>query len=403
MGFIRGTLNFIDIIAVTYLIYFVINGIYIFKERRRLKNINSNHKLAVVVPARNEEKVIGNLLRSLKKQDYPKELYDIYVVANNCTDKTKDIVLQNEVNLLECETTVNTKGEALKIAFEKLKELDYEAYVIFDADNIVHPKFLERMSNTLSNGYELAQGFRDSKNISDTWISGCYSIYYLINNVFLNIARMNINKSCFINGTGFMISKKFIETKGYVANTMTEDIELTVRCAILNEKIAFVEDAITYDEQPTVFNESWKQRRRWSIGTIQCFKLYFKKLIGRYNFESVDSMVFLFSPFIQCLGAISYLSHFIIGFAQEGYLNFIGKIFSLLIWYLVSIVLAISAVKLGKKQIRPYLKGILTLPVFIISWIPINVVAMFKKKTKWEKIEHTKNVTIDKILEIDYK
>lgn len=405
MELIKEILKIVDIITAAYLVYYLITGLCVLKSKSKIKEESKKHKFAILVPARNEEKVIGNLLKSLNKQEYPKDKYDVFVIINNCTDKTKEIALENDVNVIECTIPIKSKGKALKFAFNKLNDSDYEAYIIFDADNIVHPKFIDKMNNIFSKGYELAQGFRDSKNISDTWISSCYSIHYLIHNVFLNKARMNIDKSSFINGTGFMISKNFINRKGYKAHTLTEDIELTVRSAIDNEEIAFVEEAITYDEQPTTFAESWKQRKRWSIGTIQCFKIYSRKLIKKIfrknNFAGIDAFIFLISPYIQFLGAIAYILHFLIGITQLEYVNYIGKIVFVAIWYITSIVVSISAIKARKKRVLPYIKGILTLPIFVLSWIPINILAIFtqRKYKEWEKIEHKKDVTIDKILE----
>ena len=409
MELIKEILKIVDIITAAYLIYYIITGLCVLKSKEKIKEETKKHKFAVIIPARNEEKVIGNLFKSLQKQDYPKDKYDIFVVINNCTDKTKEITIENGINIIECTKAINSKGEALRVAFNKLNKSDYEAYIIFDADNIVHPKFISKMNDTLGAGYEIAQGFRDSKNVSDTWISSCYSVHYLIHNIFLNKARMNLDKSSFINGTGFMISKKFLDRKGYKAHTLTEDIELTARCAIDNEQVAFVEDAITYDEQVTTFKESWKQRKRWSIGTVQCFRIYSKRLIKKIfrknNFASIDTFIYLISPYIQFLGAISYIMHFIIAMLQFQNMNYTSKILFLGIWYLTSIIISIAAIKIKRKKILPYIKGILTLPIFVLSWIPINIVAIFnqKKKNNWEKIEHTKDVTIDKVLEITYK
>ncbi len=407
MLLIKEIFKIIDILTVAYLIYYVITGFFILKTKRKINETSEKHKFAIIIPARNEEKVIGNLLQSLNKQNYPKELYDIYVVINNCTDNTKKIALENKANIIECKMPIASKGAALRTAFAKLNSLEHEAYIIFDADNITHPDFLKNMNNALAEGYKLAQGFRDSKNPSDTWISGSYSLHYLIHNVFLNKSRMNIEKSSFINGTGFMITKEALIKNGYKAHTLTEDIEMTVRCAISDEKIAFVEDAITYDEQPTTFTESWKQRKRWSIGTVQCCKIYFTKLlhygIKNASFSCLDGLIFLISPLIQSLGLTSYIVHAIIAIVNGININIASKIITLICWYLVSLCISISAIKFSKKSIKPYLKGIFALPLFVLSWMPINFIAFFIRKNRWEKIEHTKDITIDKMLEVDYK
>jgi len=403
MELIKEVLIIIDIFTAISFVYFIITGLCVLMDKKEIKDGTKKHKFAIIIPARNEAKVIGNLLKSLNKQEYPKELYDVYVVINNCKDNTKTIAQENKAKIIECLKPISSKGTALRTAFAKLSSVDYDAYLIFDADNIAHPQFIKKMNDALCSGYDLAQGFRDSKNPSDTWISCSYSIHYLIHNVFLNKSRMNLDKSCFINGTGIMISKKHIDKKGYKAHTLTEDIELTVRSALENEKVAFVENAITYDEQVETFRDSWKQRKRWSIGTIQCFKYYFVKLfkyaVKNRSFSCLDAIFFLSTPFMQFLGVISYIAHFIVAWAYGLPINYAVKILGLALGYLASIALSIAAIKFSKKHIATYIKGIIMLPIFVLSWVPINVAAVFSKKSRWEEIQHSKDVSIESILE----
>ena len=402
MEFIKEILTIIDLYAAAFLVYYIITGLCVLKEKEKIKHGNINHKFGIIIPARNEEKVIANLLKSLKKQEYPKELYDIYVVVNNCKDKTKEIALANGVKVIECVRPVAAKGTALRLAFKKLQEKDYDAYLVFDADNIVHPKFISKMNDAFCMGYELAQGFRDSKNPSSTWVSSSYSLHYLIHNIFLNNARMHIDKSSFINGTGFMVSKNFLDKRNFKAHTLTEDLELTAQCALENKKIAYVEDAITYDEQVETFKKSWKQRKRWSIGTIQCFKYYFspllKKGIKNKRFACIDAIIFFSAPFTQFLTVISYIGHIMLAICTKTPINYGIKIVSMMIGYFASVILSIIAVKYSKKHIMTYIKGIIMLPIFILTWIPINVMACFSKKNKWEQIEHNQDITIENMM-----
>ena len=255
------------IFTLIYGFYFLFTGFFAFKNKNKkiIKRHNPKNKFAILIASRNEEDVIGELVESLKEQDYPKELYDIIVIPNNCTDKTEKVAKKAGATIMKCTVPVKSKGEVLRFAFEKLsKREDIDAYIVFDADNIVKKDFLRHMNNALCDGYRVAQGFRDSKNASDNWLSGSYSIFYWVQNFFFNKARMQMNGSSSINGTGFMIKKDVIDEFGFNTVTLTEDIEFTAQCAINNVKIVFVEDAITYDEQPVNFNASWKQRKRWS-------------------------------------------------------------------------------------------------------------------------------------------
>lgn len=396
---VKEIIKIIDIASLMYIAYYVITGIFAFTKRKQIKKHKEQNKFAVIIPARDEEKVIGNLLESLKEQNYPRQLYDIYVLPNNCTDNTKEISANNGANIIECYAKIESKGDALKYAFNYLKDEDYKAYIIFDADNVVHPDFIKEMNFALNNGYEIAQGYRDSKNPKDTWISSSYSLHYMIQNTFVNNARRNIRQSSFLNGTGVMISKRVINEKGYEVKTMTEDIELTVKSAIDNVKIEFVKNAITYDEQTTNFKDSWKQRKRWSIGTIQCLNIYWKDLLKQKSFASIDTIIFLLAPILQVAGVIVLAIRTIASLlSNDVYTYMVNQVFSGVTMYVATIGICILAIKMNNQKVRKYIKGIIMLPIFILSWLPINVSAIINQNTKWEKIEHTRNIKIDKML-----
>lgn len=394
-------LEIANIIVILYMMYYLITGIFVFINPKQNNNYNQKtNKLAVIIPARNEEAVIGNLIDSLKKQNYNKSMYYIYVVPNNCTDKTEEISRAKGVEIILPNKQIKSKGDALKYTFEYIKENCniYDAYIIFDADNVVHPNFLKEMNIAINKGYKIAQGYRDSKNPSDTWISSCYSLHYLIQNCFVNKARMNMSNFSYINGTGFMISKEILEKVPYNTITMTEDIEFTIQKLITNENIAFVEKAITYDEQVTKLGESLKQRKRWSIGTMQCLKRYGIELIKQKHLKSFDGLIFCLAPVIQILGFIAYTMNFISQKLIYSNINYMQIIISIIFAYISSILISILAIVINQKNIKQYAKGILTLPIFMISWIPINIYAIFKRKIKWEPIKHTKIVSIDSLV-----
>ena len=239
-----------------------------------IKQHKPKNKFAVLIPARNEEQVVGSLIHSLKNQDYPEDLYDIFVIPNNCSDNTKNVSLDAGAKVLNCKVPVKSKGDVLRYIFKKLKKnKDIDAYIIFDADNIVDKNFLKRMNDTLCEGYEVAQGNRDSKNPHDSWTSSSLYLYYWILNLFYNKARMNMHASSTINGTGFMIKKSVIDEDGFDTYSFTEDLEFSARCIIKGRKIAYVEDAITYDEQAIKYKISVIQRKRWTVGNVQCLRL----------------------------------------------------------------------------------------------------------------------------------
>ncbi len=405
MNLLKILVIIINFISISYMLYYVIIAVFAFKkEKIKLRN-NIKKKFAVVIPARNEEIVIGNLIQSLNNQNYPKGKYDVFVLPNNCEDNTEEVAKSYNVQIINCENT-KSKGDVLRYGFKYLKDSNYDAYLIFDADNVVHPDFIKEMNDVLVSGYRVAQGYRDSKNPSDTWISASHSLHYIIQNYFMNRARKNINKSCFVNGTGFMISKEYLDENGYNSLTITEDIELNVNCGLNNEQIAFVENAVTYDEQPISFDVSWKQRKRWSVGTLQCLKSYWRKIakdiLKNKNFGSVESMMFLTAPLVQLIGTFNIILQVAVDFLTESKIDYISKAILLILYYISNVILTIGVIKVSQKQVKKYMKGILLLPLFYLSWVPINVVALFEKKSNWERIEHKRAVSLDSILAFNY-
>ena len=399
----------IFIITVIYGVYFTVTGFLgiLFKNKVKFKKARKYNHFAILVAARNEEVVIGNLIESLIKQNYPSDKYDIYVIPNNCTDNTGKVAKKAGAKVINCTVKTKTKGDVLKFAFAKLKDnKEIDAYLIFDADNVVHPDFLKHMNDCLASGYRVAEGYRDAKNPKDNWLSGSYTLFYLFQNVFFNRSRMGLGGSSSINGTGFMIKKEIIDKDGFETYSLTEDVEFTGQCALKGEKIAFVEDAITYDEYPVKFDTSWRQRKRWSSGIITCLKLYSPKLFVNYlktkKLASLDMAVVYFGPIFQLLNFINIamLAIFrLLAFKLPALYFEIGLgIKYFLFAYLFGIALELFILVYKKKNVLSVWKGILLFPVFLLTWLPINVVCLTVKQTNWDAIKHDRSVNIEDIM-----
>lgn len=393
------------IFSLIYLGYFVVTSVGIFKKKKN--NIVSSKKnfFAVIIAARNEEDVIGKLIDSLKKQNYSSKYFDIYVIANNCTDNTFEVAKKAGAKTILCTEKVSTKGEVLKYAFDILKDNDkIDAYAIFDADNVVHPDFLSKMNDMINSGYSVAQGFRDTKNTSDNWLTSSYAILYYLQSLFLNESRYNLGKSSFLNGTGFIIKKEVIDKHGFNPKTVTEDVEFTAMCAINNEKIGFATEAITYDEQVSRFDVSWKQRKRWSFGTMECLREYFptllKKGIKERNFECFDVSLFYLSVILHVIFNLLPIFLVINTFTHISSLTFddmFYKIVFAFISYLFGVVVRILLLKKYNKSFKDNIGGVLLFDLFVISWIPINFICIFIKSCNWDSIKHNRSVDIENV------
>lgn len=410
----------VDVIVIIYYIlfalsfmfgmYFAVTGLFGFKNYHKsmFGRHKPKYKFAIIVPSRNEEKVIGGLIKSLQKQRYPDKLYEVYVVPNNCTDDTAGAAKKAGANVIECTVPVKVKADVLQFVFKKFKSRDdIDAYVIFDADNLVHPNFLARMNDALCEGVQVAQCFRDAKNMGDNWLTGSYTLFYFIQNFFFNRARMNFSGSAAINGTGFMI-KKDVVANGFNTKTLTEDSEFTGQCALRGIQVAFVEEAITYDEHPQNFWASWKQRKRWTSGCISCLQIYGKDLLKTFfktgNISCFDMVMMYLCPIVMVLGF--FLSIVLIVFHITGvelfdffsYLYAMGILFFVLS-YLATVAMNIFVVKYNKKSIKNVFSGIILFALFLATWIPINIICIFKKTEKWEEIKHDRSdVDLDELI-----
>lgn len=392
------------IVSMIYWFYFVIMAIGFFKKDNNKKlSYNKNH-FAVVIAARNEENVIGNLVKSIKNVNYDSNLCDIYVIVNNCTDNTDKVAKEAGANVILCTEKVKSKGEVLKFTFDYFKNNnEIDAYAIFDADNIVHTEFFNKMNDMINSGYSVVQGFRDTKNINDNWVTSSYAILYYVQSLFMNESRYKLGKSSFLNGTGFVVKKDVIDKYGFSPKTLTEDIEFTAMCAINDEKIGFAKDAITYDEQVTSLMVSMKQRKRWSFGTMECLKEYFPKLIKKgikeKKFNCIDVSLFYLAVLFQVLTCITSVCIFIDKIVKFDLftLNYIiSFLIIFIISYLFGIILRIFILKKNDKKIKCNIGGILFFDIFILSWLPVNFICLFIKKCNWDLIKHNRNVDIIK-------
>ena len=258
------------IINVFWLYQFIISITSLIKFKEKPMLTDKKHRFIIALPANNEEGVIGNLIKSLQMQDYDKSLYDIYVIADNCTDGTANVARENGAIVYErFDEDKKTKGYALNWFLDKMKDKkdDYDALLVFDADNVVDKNFLNVMNKKLCQGEVLVQGYRDIKNPTDTWVSGGYAIFYWTMNRLYHLARYNMGLSPLINGTAFMVKWDILIDEGWNTKTLTEDIEFALINISKGVKLGWAKDAIVYDEQPLTFKQSWKQRERWSVRT----------------------------------------------------------------------------------------------------------------------------------------
>ena len=304
-------------ISMLFIIFYGYQFIYIlmaFIRKDKPHQEIKGHRFAVLIAARNEEMVIGHLIESIHQQTYDRGDVSIFVVADNCTDKTAQKARELGAIVYERfnEKEIG-KGYALDFLLQQIKK-DYspfDGYFVFDADNILDPNYIEEMNQTFCDGYEIITSYRNSKNYGDNWISSGYAIWFLWESAFLNRGRMLSDKSCAISGTGFFFSQRILEKQGgWKCFLLTEDIQFTIENVLNGEKVGYCQNAIVYDEQPVVFKQSFRQRMRWVKGALQVLSRYSGKLIkGVFKFQTscYDMLMVLVPPTVLTLFNLFYL------------------------------------------------------------------------------------------------
>ena len=302
------------------------------------------------------------------------------------------------------------KGYALDYLLGKIKddrgENAYDGFFVFDADNIVHRDFVREMNKTFSAGYNVITCYRNSKNFAKNWITYSYSLWFMHEARFINYPRMLLGNGCAVSGTGFLVGNEVVlKNGGWPFHLLTEDIQFSVDCALTGCKIGYCDKAMVYDEQPETFSQSWTQRMRWSKGFYQVDARYLKSLAKAVITEKGMRMTcydilmtvapgMLFSAvlsalsltiLILCIDAPALMATLIISRTLQGaIISCVWAYFGMLG---IGLLTVISEWKRIDTSTFNKLKYLLLFPLFMATYIPISLVAAFKK-VEWKPIKH---------------
>ena len=399
--------------CVCYAYQFLYLAVPLFKRRRRPPDEIKLHRYAVLICARNEEAVIGQLISSIKNQTYPADLIHIFVCADNCTDRTAECAELAGATVFErFDTRRVGKGYALNFLLRQisvcyLPEM-FDGFFVFDADNILEPDYISEMNKTFCEGYNIVTGYRNSKNYADNWISAGYSLWFLRESQYLNRPRYLLGTSAAVSGTGFMFSRAIHErVGGWKYYLLTEDIEFTIDSVIAGEKIGYCENAMLYDEQPTGFKQSIRQRLRWAKGYIQVFCGYGGALtcgiFSRNFFSCYDMSMAIMPAMVLSLASVFVnLTTLLLNLGSPDVWQDVALSFgqSCLNIYLTFLLIgAVTLISEWRKIHAPAVKKLLylaTFPLFMFTYIPISVAALFVN-VEWKPIVHQRSKSLTEI------
>ena len=411
-------------LIVLHYIVFALIGLF---KKRTYPKANEQLRYGLIIPARNEEAVVGNLIKSIQKNKYPQNKLQIFVIAHNCTDNTAKIARDLGATVYEYNNPQEcTMGYAFKYLFQQIERdygtQSYDGFILFNADNILAENYIEKMNDAfVAHGKrDVITSFRNSKNFGENVMSACYGLYFVYGCLFESRGRSICGCSTRVQGTGYVINSELVKD-GWKYVTLTEDWEFTADQLIEENNIYFCDEAVFYDEQPTTFKVMWRQRVRWCRGRwLVCLarlkdllKSLFKpkKKEGNKNKFSLYDMTvkvlpvciittFLFFARLitVSLAPLFYPEQYTLLQVLSGWLirSLLFFAFSYVCLVIGStIIYIVERKRIKNVSFRIKLLSTLVWPFFLLIATPCEFVAIFSKNLGWKEIPHKSTTSFE--------
>ena len=402
LSFMEILIRVFTYVLTSFCLYYFIISMFGWKKRKEIpaEQFPQVNRFAILVAAHNEEKVISSIIQSLKCLNYPKDMYEIFVIADNCTDQTAKIAKENGAKVYErYDPVMRGKGYSLEWMFKKIFDMDkeYDAVCVLDADNLVSTNFLMEMNKQMCMGHEVIQGYLDSKNPTDSWIAAGNSISFWVSNRLFQLPRHYLGLSGVLGGTGFVTSIKVLKELGWGATCLTEDLEYSLKLVLKGKKVYWSHEAVIYDEKPLGLSQSWRQRKRWMQGHFDCARRFLKDLIVKAirdrDFAAFDMALYMFQPIVVVMSGVAFIAGIINLLANLESVNVASTLASIAFLYIFVMFLFLE-----QKVSLKVIKYIILFPIYNLTWIPIVIQGFLDRNKKdWVHTMHTRAMDISEI------
>jgi cellulose synthase/poly-beta-1,6-N-acetylglucosamine synthase-like glycosyltransferase len=239
-------------------------------------------RIAALVVAHDEERVIAAAVESLRGQDYPADRLEVVVIADNCGDRTAERADAAGATVIE-RTSGGARGKAQALAFGidwVLRADRFDAVAVFDADNRADPDFIARLARRLAGGERIVQGFVDAMNPTASWVATASALGFWAIAAVQQEPRERLGLSAPLMGTGWAAEVELCKSELSAVDSVTDDLELVARLALLGVRVAYEPLARVRDEKPAVLSQALKQRERWMRGRWSVVERYLPRLLG---------------------------------------------------------------------------------------------------------------------------
>jgi len=382
--------------------------IFFFFRAKKYPEAKILHKYAIVIPCRNEDDVIAESIAKIYQTlRYPRDHYEIFVIAHNCTDDTAKAAASTGARVIVYDNDgERTKGYALKYGFREIIRQcgkEYEAFIIFDADTEPHPDYLTKMNDAFDSGVKYATCYLNAKNYTQSVSSSIWSLWYIRDSRFVCNLRSRIGFSNIFGGHGMLAATEEIVKRGYDSISIVEDAEYSLKIALRGQRVDYVSTAMVYDDHPATFKAIFVRNRRFGYGLIRLVWKYGLRLWGKFfttfNFSYIDLFLTLFFIPIAVMAVfwfpayyvylITYL--YIAGEAQQAWNIIFNLIMILSLGFVVPFIAqGILTTLLEHKRIRygrwyQLIPSIIFLPIFMIIYCLAITIGVLTPHLKWKQ------------------
>lgn len=417
------------ILVILGTIWFLSTGLVMGRQKLNLTPRENPEHIAVLIAARDESAVIEGLLESLEQQTImttaastksapsPLSMRDVFVIVESDQDPTVKICQRHGISvIIRTRPERQRKGYALDDALKQIlpQHKSYDAYFIFDADNRLAPDYFEKIFASYRAGYQLATGYRSSKNANENVITAVSTLTFSMINTIGNQKRTRRGGNIIFSGTGFYVDGRLVEEwRGWPFHSLTEDYELSLYATLHGFTTTYNTSAVFYDEQPTRFRQTVAQRTRWIKGYFSARQKYIPLMRQALRYKphrasrSTSSHVSTYpansgslrreaigvKPVIMILiGVVIMFLGGLIELCARGQagIALLTTLATLALVYFVLMFITIELIKREHLRLDPALRlrTILFNPLYLITYVYCALKALFIKNVKWTRIEH---------------
>lgn len=244
-------------------------------------SVDATHRFGILVPAHDEEALIGETVRSLADLDYPAERFRVHVVADNCHDGTAEIAQAAGATVHRRHDPEHPgKGPALRWVLDRVRAADDppDAYVVIDADSVLDERFLRVMDARLAAGERVIQGYYTVRDPARSWAVALRFAALAARHYLRPLARASVGMSAGLFGNG-MVFRQDVVPERWFSDHLTEDIELHLELLLSGERVTFAPDAVLAAEMPDDLDGSRSQHERWERGRLEVARTYVPRLL----------------------------------------------------------------------------------------------------------------------------